>query len=220
MGKRNIKGEGEVRARIEAALDPSKTATEIARIVGCSAEYAQTVARANGVTLTVKRAPPHNPNGIWTEERVQALRQLYEIEGLSTGLVAERMGLSRNAVIGKVSRLGLAKNHAPGKPSISKPRVINTGNGGQKSAAPRINPDFDLPPPAPTDVARKTFQQLEYGDCRFPIDMPSGRFGFCADESIPGSPYCSHHHSRCYAGVPVKVGQKAPANDEREKADA
>ena len=55
----------------------------------------------------------------WTEERVEALKG-YWTEGLSASQIARLMGggVTRNAVIGKVHRLGLAAR----KPSPKKPR--------------------------------------------------------------------------------------------------
>lgn len=41
----------------------------------------------------------------WTTERVQMLKELYPI--MSSQKVADRMGLSKNAVIGKANRLGM-----------------------------------------------------------------------------------------------------------------
>ena len=44
----------------------------------------------------------------WTEERIKELRQLWS-EGQSASKIAERLGgVTRNAVIGKIHRLGLS----------------------------------------------------------------------------------------------------------------
>src|SRR6516165_681821 len=50
---------------------------------------------------------PHD----WTLERSALLRRLWNDEGLSGGEIAERMGLSRNAVIGRAHRMGLQKRN-------------------------------------------------------------------------------------------------------------
>ncbi|MCG2841800.1 GcrA family cell cycle regulator, partial [Sandaracinobacter sp. RS1-74] len=62
----------------------------------------------------------------WTDERIAALKQYWE-EGRSASQIAEILGegLSRNAVIGKAHRLGLA----------SRPSPLKTGEG--KSAEPK-----------------------------------------------------------------------------------
>jgi GcrA cell cycle regulator len=44
----------------------------------------------------------------WTDERVRSLKTLYG-QGLSRGKIAAELGVTRNAVIGKISRLAAAK---------------------------------------------------------------------------------------------------------------
>jgi GcrA cell cycle regulator len=48
----------------------------------------------------------------WTEEKVAQLRTLWE-EGLSTAEIGRRLGISKNAVIGKAHRLQLAARPSP-----------------------------------------------------------------------------------------------------------
>ena len=57
----------------------------------------------------------------WTDERIAMLKTLWE-EGRSASQIAELMGesLSRNAVIGKAHRLGLASRPSPLKSSEAK----------------------------------------------------------------------------------------------------
>ena len=50
----------------------------------------------------------------WTPERVEQLTQLFE-EGLPTAEIGRRLGLTKNAVIGKLHRIALS------------PRVSHTG---------------------------------------------------------------------------------------------
>ncbi|MBM3585088.1 MAG: global cell cycle regulator GcrA-like protein [Alphaproteobacteria bacterium] len=50
---------------------------------------------------------------MWTEEKTALLRQLWE-SGLSASEIAKRLGgISRNAVIGKAHRIGLAARPSP-----------------------------------------------------------------------------------------------------------
>jgi GcrA cell cycle regulator len=52
----------------------------------------------------------------WTEDRVAILKKLWT-EGLSASQIAKQLGgVTRNAVIGKVHRLGLAGRAAPSRP--------------------------------------------------------------------------------------------------------
>src|SRR5512141_1623281 len=53
----------------------------------------------------------------WTEERVEKLKKLW-LDGLSASQIAKQLGgVTRNAVIGKVHRLGLSGRAAPSQPS-------------------------------------------------------------------------------------------------------
>ena len=53
----------------------------------------------------------------WTEDRVSVLKKLW-LEGLSASQIAKQLGgVTRNAVIGKVHRLGLSGRATPSKPA-------------------------------------------------------------------------------------------------------
>jgi GcrA cell cycle regulator len=53
----------------------------------------------------------------WTEERVETLKKLW-LDGLSASQIAKQLGgVTRNAVIGKVHRLGLSGRAAPSQPT-------------------------------------------------------------------------------------------------------
>ena len=51
----------------------------------------------------------------WTDERVETLKKLWT-EGLSASQIAQKLGgVTRNAVIGKVHRLGLSGRATPSR---------------------------------------------------------------------------------------------------------
>src|ERR1700761_3308355 len=53
----------------------------------------------------------------WTDERVELLKKLWQ-DGLSASQIAKQLGgVTRNAVIGKVHRLGLSGRDTPSKPA-------------------------------------------------------------------------------------------------------
>ena len=94
----------------------------------------------------------------WTDERVELLKKMWS-EGQSASQIAKELGgVTRNAVIGKVHRLGLSNRSggapaaAPaGKPEAAAPKTE------QPAAAPkaeRAEPAAEAAP-APTPVARK-----------------------------------------------------------------
>ncbi len=57
----------------------------------------------------------------WTTERVEPLKNHFQA-GLSCRQIAADIGVSRNAVIGKLSRLGLTRGKTVGEPRAKKPR--------------------------------------------------------------------------------------------------
>ena len=154
----------------------------------------------------------------WTKERVALLTKMWCTDGLTASEIASRLrGVTREAVCGKVKRLNLVKRVSPNDRKV--PTKINTGNGGSKSRAPEISPDFTMPPKQDFDVARKKLADLELEDCRFPVDREDGNgFGFCALDAVPGKPYCLEHCQRAYQAQPVPSRQKVPANDEMVEA--
>src|SRR5690606_16642364 len=72
------------------------------------------------------RGPEGEGNIMWTDERVELLKKLWA-EGLSASQVAKQLGgVTRNAVIGKVHRLGLSGRATPSRPARSRPQAPRT----------------------------------------------------------------------------------------------
>ncbi|BAU93836.1 GcrA cell cycle regulator [Methylorubrum populi] len=157
----------------------------------------------------------------WTDERVELLRRLWD-DGLSASQIALQIGgVSRNAVIGKVHRLGLAGRVKPIGPASAQGRrkddlaaeveiasvVVEEPTLPEPPAivAHRPAPDFPLPPaPAPEPVAlavseRVTIMDLRDSMCRWPMGDPtSPEFRFCGARAITGLPYCTQHAQVAY----------------------
>jgi GcrA cell cycle regulator len=149
----------------------------------------------------------------WTDERVELLKKLWA-EGLSASQIAGRLGsVTRNAVIGKVHRLGLSgrattsrmKSHRP-RPRMGAKRLVKGGR-----FAPLGNPAFRAlyaeaevyQPPAEELVIpeneRKYIQTLDECSCRWPIGDPQmSEFHFCGKKKVPGLPYCEFHARRAF----------------------
>ncbi len=147
----------------------------------------------------------------WTEDRAATLRRLWA-EGLSCSIIAERMGITRNAVIGKVHRLRLSGRNtvirAPSqkqggrwrrKRDLGKPGQHQEQRQSRRSVLASL-PVHPLPPPAETDIARVAFADLEPKHCRWPISAhPHGPVhGYCGCDHVPGLPYCADHARRAY----------------------
>ncbi|GJD93752.1 GcrA family cell cycle regulator [Methylobacterium iners] len=154
----------------------------------------------------------------WTDERVELLRRLWE-EGLSASQIATQLGgVTRNAVIGKVHRLGLSGRVKPGdgavagRKKVSREAEIELAESGPIApevipiVSHRPAPDFPQAAPpvvaAPTALAsstRVTIMDLRESMCRWPMGDPtSSDFHYCGDRSITGLPYCTHHAQIAY----------------------
>jgi GcrA cell cycle regulator len=167
----------------------------------------------------------------WTDERVELLKK-YLHDGLSSSVIAMRLGgITRNAVIGKISRLGLRTNNRPGhqpKFTIRQTRTTERGNhvkGTRSFNKPGIQQMAEIaektrdcnlllvasPLPAPSCQPGLAPLNLHLLDllphhCRYAVNNADRGEPhlFCGHERIEGSPYCSFHHSRCYAGVSTR----------------
>ena len=57
----------------------------------------------------------------WDAKNVALLKKLWAV-GQSAGQIARRLGCSRNAVCGRLNRLGLKRGH---KPPTAKPKIMS-----------------------------------------------------------------------------------------------
>lgn len=153
----------------------------------------------------------------WNDETIARLRALWD-EGHSTAEIGRRLGVSKNAVVGKAHRLGLAARPSPirREPSgrVRRPaarRVV--GSTLPPLPAASSAPPADLPQPlaAPRPVvaapaAPRIVPQTRLGGrllaCCWPLGEPGTRsFRFCDAESLAGKPYCAEHAQLAYVRV-------------------
>lgn len=151
----------------------------------------------------------------WTDERVELLKKLWS-DGLSASQIAGRIGgVTRNAVIGKVHRLGLsgrspttrqpstrARGHIrSGRRIPTKPKFVSNANQTIRAlyhgdAEPYTSDFEEIEIPI---AERKTLQDLTEASCRWPIGDPqTAEFHFCNGTKLPGLPYCEHHARRAF----------------------
>lgn len=155
----------------------------------------------------------------WTEERVELLKRLWA-EGLSASQIAGRLGgVTRNAVIGKVHRLGLSGRATTSRVKTPRPRrrvgprgdqvrrlALHTRGNTALKPVYEQEPDIELDPiPAPVEelviplAERATILTLKEQMCRWPIGDPvESDFYFCGRDSAQGVPYCAHHARIAY----------------------
>jgi GcrA cell cycle regulator len=162
----------------------------------------------------------------WSEEIIDRLRALWA-EGLSTAEIGRRMGISKNAVVGKAHRLNLPARPSPirrgGEGARSRVTVRRvTGPTLPPLAAVRMappSPTSVAPAPAPTPiataspVARSLPQPAplrgvapprfgRFNPCCWPLGEPGTEsFRFCDEPSLTGKPYCQEHAQVAYVKV-------------------
>jgi GcrA cell cycle regulator len=158
----------------------------------------------------------------WTDERVELLKKLWT-DGLSASQIAAELGgVTRNAVIGKVHRLGLSGRGQPTS-SIKRQRrthssgirrvrqMISVGNLALKADAmaeaepqPRRNVVVPIP-------RKLSIFQLTERTCKWPLGDPGHEdFHFCGHDSLENLPYCEYHAGVAYqAPDPRRRAKKA-----------
>ena len=74
----------------------------------------------------------------WTDERVETLKKLW-LDGLSASQIAKSLGgVTRNAVIGKVHRLGLSGRATPSQPARTTFKAPRPARPAQPQAPRRV----------------------------------------------------------------------------------
>jgi GcrA cell cycle regulator len=133
---------------------------------------------------------------MWTDERVDQLKSLWT-EGLSASQIARALGgVTRNAVIGKVHRLGLAGRAAPTR--IDRPRLPSAPRLHLRSREPEL-PVVEEEPIKLEDGSFVGVMAINDRMCRWPIGDPSAEeFHFCGRNPKSGSPYCDAHARKAY----------------------
>ena len=150
----------------------------------------------------------------WTTERVDQLRH-FITAGLTCSQIAAEIGVTRNAVIGKVHRLGLTTGGRPGRRPAALAQRMRAAMPAQprERRQTRLSRIFraiaDAAPsivPFPTAIEvtvesphRCSLMELASGCCRWPLGDPGKPdFGFCGNDTIAGISYCAGHARIAY----------------------
>jgi len=156
---------------------------------------------------------PKHASSYWTVPITEKLVELWR-KGYSAGKIAMLLNneVTRNAVIGKIHRLGLSADSGlrkqrrkaeastalyGNKRSKSKPGASSLRwNRMAPSEAIKFEPipegrfvELDIPL-----SQRRTIDTVEKGECRWPIGDPQHKdFHLCGAKAIPSQPYCVYH---------------------------
>lgn len=163
----------------------------------------------------------------WNEDTILRLRTFWS-EGHSTAEIGRRLGVSKNAIVGKAHRLELDARPSPIRrepppvpPSCFRadgttlPPLASTDEPVPPVPTLAVEPVVETPaaqpPPPVRPVAPAPLPRLApvparpYGrviTCCWPIGEPGTRsFHFCDSPSEPGKPYCGEHAKLAYVKV-------------------
>ena len=159
---------------------------------------------------------------VWTAEAVEDLKKL-ALQGKSASHISAALGVgSRNAVIGKASRIGIklsggggASVRGKGPPRAARPQwapahYARPNADAQRSGAAAVR-DLEISP-GDGRAAGRSFGAAEIGEmrrlrleeirdsaCRWPLGDPrSGDFAYCGLTPIGGQSYCAGHCQMAY----------------------
>ncbi len=137
-------------------------------------------------------------NIAWSDDRVTTLSKLW-LEGLSASQVARQLGgVTRNAVIGKVHRLGLADRGKASAPTrVARVRPPRAARPSRQVTPARRQPAAPQSVTAPIAVPEapglvRDLRHLGAHACKWPIGDPkSEAFSFCGAQA--SGRYCGGH---------------------------
>ncbi|MBR1605044.1 MAG: GcrA cell cycle regulator [Alphaproteobacteria bacterium] len=119
----------------------------------------------------------------WTDEMIEDLKKMWD-EGLSTGEIGKRLGVSKNSIVGKVHRLKLSGRPSPIKKKdtsthekATKPVIKHEEKSSKVVVSKPVSPARPATPKAPTPKVEKVVKPSVT-----PTSLPSA-----AKPSIPNT---------------------------------
>jgi GcrA cell cycle regulator len=136
----------------------------------------------------------------WSDDRVTTLSRLW-LDGLSASQIAKQLGgVTRNAVIGKVHRLGISARGVPAQPRAMPARTPKPRSARLSSPARSPRPPAGMAEvPAPVEGPGLVTSMAALGAhaCKWPIGDPKASgFTFCGQ--LTDTVYCRAHAALAY----------------------
>jgi GcrA cell cycle regulator len=137
----------------------------------------------------------------WTTERIEQLRHCVGT-GLTCSQIAAEIGVTRNAVIGKIHRLGLSPTRPAGGSPSCPPRTRRPRRRLLRlfgAEAPNLAVDA-VAAAAPIESAHRcSLVEIGHDKCRWPFGDPQqADFVFCGNDALRGFSYCGGHARMAY----------------------
>jgi GcrA cell cycle regulator len=147
----------------------------------------------------------------WTPEKVETLRVQWA-EGRSARSMADLLGCTKNAVLGKARRISLPMHpdscHNPDRPR--KPKKFYPPKPRSGHFVPRSIKYIRLPAPIAPDTLNIAFLDLEPHHCRYPVTRDHPHL-FCGVVKDGDSSYCAFHHALCHEKPRARIDRVANA---------
>jgi GcrA cell cycle regulator len=166
------------------------------------ASVAPALADPAGIAPVPQRIPASNAT--WTPERIDQLRSCVG-SGMTCSQIAAAIGVSRNAVIGKIHRLGLSSGRPAGAGAHANcpPRARHPRGPTQRRllrlAYARAPLDEIMSGMVVISAHPCSLIDIDAHQCRWPIGDPaSTNFLFCGNDAIAGFAYCVGHARMAY----------------------
>jgi GcrA cell cycle regulator len=163
----------------------------------------------------------------WSQPHVDALKRLNDETDLSCTQLAVQINLdfgtaySRNAVIGKLARLGLVAKNRPGRNIIGKSRALRerkprnriiqaNGNSNRLRIIKSIESEPITLRCAAVVPLNISLNELHSDVCHYPYgDTPP--FAYCGHATLGAGPYCDLHHELCHTQARDSRGPRPAA---------
>ncbi|MBQ9272027.1 MAG: global cell cycle regulator GcrA-like protein [Alphaproteobacteria bacterium] len=145
----------------------------------------------------------------WSEESVEKLRQMWS-EGLTANEIAKKLGVTKNAIVGKVHRLCLTARPSPIKSKDEESSELElsvTENEKEKAIAAkqRSFSKAESEPEICKPGVNIKLIDLDSHTCRWPIGDPrDDDFCFCGKKVRTGQTYCDEHAQMAYVKATKK----------------
>lgn len=143
----------------------------------------------------------------WNDDSIARIKALWA-EGHSTAEIGRRMGVTKNAVVGKAHRLNLPARPSPIRRIPGEKRV---------TSRPAVRRVIGPTLPALQSMARQPLAKApvvlrpvpvqprpagRVSSCCWPLGEPgTPEFHFCGDPTVPAKPYCEEHVAVAYVKV-------------------
>ena len=150
--------------------------------------------------------PPREPKQMrWDVDRVETLTRLHLDERWSARRIAGELGsgFTRNAVIGKIHRLGLPTRGRM-VPTSSKPPRVRRRLMFRPTPMPAPEPESKIDQdqiaelPAGQSPHAIALTATNKTHCRWPLDEPTHNMMVCGAPRVAGYSYCRHHARIAY----------------------